>query len=152
MAAKKLTPVAADLEAALDAPAKIAAPAALVPVIDLDALIAPALAEAEKNVVVRGTVRLFGKEWRVVEPQNALHSFRMAQLETDPMALIDTMRDCIHPDERSEFLGEMTKAAHLPTEVLLTIVNGVMEVAFARPTSPSSGSSRRSPAKRRSRS
>lgn len=118
-------------------------------VIDLDALISAEIATATENVIVRGTILLFAREWTVIEPQNALHSFRMADLEHDPMALIDAMKDCIIHDQRSDFINALKGAAALPTDVLMKIVNGILEVAFARPTSPSKPSSRPSRARRK---
>lgn len=118
-------------------------------VVDIDALIREDLEAAAENVVEKGPVIVMGREWMIVEPQNSLHSFRMGDLANDPMAIIDAMKDCVTPDQRADFIQALKTAAILPTDVLMKIVNAILEVAFARPTSPSKPSSRRSPARRK---
>lgn len=123
------------LELPTDLP--VASKPKLAPVVDLDAL----LVDQEQDLVESGSIRLFGQEWSIVQPTNVVHTFRIGDMEHDPMSIVDLVENCVHPDQRSDFLHALKTAGSLSTENLLTIVNAITEVAFARPTSPSSTSS-----------
>lgn len=85
-------------------------------------------------------VKLFGREWTVNCDVNA---FALSALTTgDAGAIVDFFKSVIAEDEWSEFRTAMATARNLTGEKLVSVVNGLVEAATARPTTQPSVSSR----------
>jgi len=119
------------------------------PTVDLDTQYGPRLAKQQKAQTYV-SVKLFGREWRVVTQQNVFTA--LAGGGGDPQAILSLISNIVHPDERDDFRMTLMKQEGMDAPILLDILNSLTEVAAERPTSSPAGSSggrRVTPAKRR---
>lgn len=107
-------------------------------VIDIDAMLAEHREKmhAERKYI---KVKLFGREWRIVNQINNFLALRAG--EGDVEAFTQFLMNCTHEDERVDFRNELYKADMFDADGLLLVINQLMEAVANHPTKSSSGSS-----------
>ena len=108
-------------------------------VLDIDALLSD---HREKLLSERKyiKVKLFGREWRIVNQINNFLALRAG--EGDVEAFTQFLLNCTHEDEKVAFRTALFEADVMDADGLLMIINHLMEAVANHPTKSSSGSSR----------
>lgn len=108
-------------------------------VIDIDALLSEHRTKvlSERKYV---KVKLFGREWRIVNQINNFLALQAGEGEID--AFTNFLLNCTHEDEKDDFRKALYTADVMDPEGLMLVINHLMEAVSGNPTKSSSGSSR----------